>query len=62
MKSQDLRVTIKTDRYGRRWRLRRRELCPGCGQPDNCGDCTHEKISAREAMALGALPQERKAS
>lgn len=22
-----------------------RQVCPVCGQPDNCGDCTHEPVS-----------------
>lgn len=43
------------DRYGRRWTLPDRELCPVCGQPDNCGDCTHKRLSRAQALALGAI-------
>lgn len=26
------------------------ELCPVCGQPDNCGDCTHEEEGSLESI------------
>ena len=48
-----------TDRYGRTWNLPSGELCPECGQPDNCGDCTHEPITAEQAAELGANDNER---
>lgn len=44
---------MRTDRYGRLWDLPPAELCPTCGQPDNCGDCNHEPMTADEARQLG---------
>jgi hypothetical protein len=42
-----------TDKYGRTWgSLTRKELCPVCGQPDNCGDCNHKKLSAQNVIDL----------
>lgn len=32
------------DRFGRVWWLQQAELCKECGQPDNCGDCNHERL------------------
>ena len=29
------------------------ELCPECGQPDNCGDCDHNPLSRDEIERLG---------
>lgn len=43
------------DRYGRIWRLPQAELCPECGQPDNCGDCNHEPLTDEQAAELGAI-------
>lgn len=40
------------DRYGRAWDLPANERCPECGQPDNCGDCTHEPLSDEDAEVL----------
>jgi hypothetical protein len=40
------------DRYGREWDLPASELCPTCGQPDNCGDCNHEPYTDDEAACL----------
>ena len=45
--------SVSQDRYGRIW-PRGIETCEECGQPDNCGDCNHEKLGADEARALGA--------
>lgn len=46
-------MTVKhTDRYGRTWDLPSRELCPGCGQPDNCGDCDHQPLTDEQAAQL----------
>lgn len=34
------------DVYGRDWyNVSPSELCSECGQPDNCGDCTHGRLS-----------------
>ncbi len=33
------------DKYGRVWSFLKNELCPICGQPDNCGDCNHERLT-----------------
>jgi hypothetical protein len=41
------------DKYGRVWKLPKRELCVVCGQPDNCGDCNHKKLSLKEVKVLG---------
>lgn len=40
------------DIYGRKWNLPDVELCPECGQPDNCGDCTHEPLTDADAALL----------
>lgn len=40
------------DRYGVEWDLPPAELCSICGQPDNCGDCTHQPLSAWEIALL----------
>jgi hypothetical protein len=29
------------------------ELCPECGQPDNCGDCNHGPLTHDEVRELG---------
>jgi len=46
---------MTTDKYGRKWNLSKNELCPTCKQPDSCGDCNHEKLTASDAQALGAI-------
>ena len=46
---------LSTDRYGRLWDLPAIELCPECGQPDNCGDCQHGPLSDADARLLGAV-------
>ncbi len=54
-------VTRKTtDKFGRRWEgFDVRELCPECGQPDNCGDCTHNKLDDDDVLEMGGqLAQE----
>ncbi len=45
-------MTITTDRFGRKWDLPESELCPECGQPDNCGECNHEPYTDDEAATL----------
>lgn len=42
------------DRYGRVWPPGA-EVCPECGQPDNCGDCNHARINDEQALELGAV-------
>lgn len=44
---------MKTDKYGRKWPCPEMELCPVCSQPDSCGDCDHEKLSAEDVVNLG---------
>lgn len=50
---------IVVDKFGRTWDLSLSELCPECGQPDNCGECTHAALSPAEVAVLGGtLPAE----
>lgn len=44
---------MTTDRFGRIWDLPATELCEVCGQPDNCGDCNHERLSTDDVTQLG---------
>lgn len=30
-------------------------MCDECGQPDNCGDCTHGRLTDDEVLDLGGL-------
>jgi hypothetical protein len=41
----------RIDRWGRNWPSEM-ELCPDCGQPDNCGDCDHTRISDEDRLTL----------
>lgn len=42
------------DNYGRLWpSVPENERCAQCGQPDNCGDCTHEQLTDDEVLELG---------
>ena len=41
-----------TDLYGVTWDLPASELCPTCGQPDNCGDCSHKPLTEDEVYEL----------
>jgi len=51
-------MKIKYDKYGRGWKLPVRELCPTCGQPDNCGDCNHKRLRNSDVVTLdGILPK-----
>jgi hypothetical protein len=43
---------MTTDNYGVSWELPASELCPECGQPDNCGDCNHEPLTADDVREL----------
>lgn len=40
------------DIFGRIWDFPRNELCPECGQPDSCGDCSHDQLSYLEVINL----------
>lgn len=40
------------DRFGRLWILSPKELCKTCGQPDNCGECNHKKLSNKDVKIL----------
>lgn len=40
------------DKYGVTWSSVKSALCPICGQPDNCGDCNHKKLSKEEVRIL----------
>lgn len=44
-----------TDRFGRVWDHLSDELCKVCGQPDNCGDCSHDPLTEQQARHLGVL-------
>lgn len=53
----DFEPQPKTDTYGRDWsELPWEELCDECGQPDNCGDCDHTKLSDEEVAQLKGGP------
>jgi hypothetical protein len=52
-KRKDLRKSARAaDIYGRVWDLPESELCSTCGQPDNCGDCNHERLTDDEVAEL----------
>ena len=40
------------DKFGVNWNLLKEELCHICGQPDNCGDCNHKKLSKKDIKIL----------
>ena len=46
------------DKYGKNWDLPAKELCPICGQPDNCGDCNHKKLTKEQAIEMGATNEQ----
>lgn len=48
-------MAAKTDNFGRLWNLPNYELCPVCGQPDNCGDCNHEPLTETQVIELGGF-------
>lgn len=49
----------RIDKYGRAWRLPLYELCDECGQPDNCGDCTHGQLTVEDVRQLGGRPTDK---
>lgn len=59
--SKPYTVTINGDRYridifGRQWPFTSlEEFCPTCGQPDNCGDCSHGDLGDDDAKNIGAV-------
>lgn len=46
---------MNTDAFGRIWDLSTDELCPTCGQPDNCGDCSHAPLSDEDYALLNTI-------
>jgi hypothetical protein len=46
---------LTPDKYGRIW-PEGMEVCVCCGQPDNCGDCSHGKLSAEDVENLLGYP------
>lgn len=43
----------RPDVFGRDWGTTNdEELCSTCGQPDNCGDCTHEPLTDADYRTL----------
>lgn len=45
----------RADKFGRTWYLPASEVCATCGQPDNCGDCSHEPLTAGQVLELGGV-------
>lgn len=45
---------FKRDRYDRLWPVEI-DVCDECGQPDNCGDCSHGRLTDDEVLDLGGL-------
>lgn len=43
---------MRKDKFNRVWNLPVTELCQVCGQPDNCGDCNHKKLSQLDVDLL----------
>lgn len=43
------------DKFGRIWDMRPWDLCDECGQPDNCGDCNHNKLTIDEVKEIGCV-------
>lgn len=43
---------MKEDKFGRVWSYPDEELCNKCSQPDNTGDCNHEKLSPDEVIQI----------
>ena len=52
----DYTLVNPLDVYGRRWDvLSVHDRCYTCGQPDNCGDCTHTPLTDDEVRELGGI-------
>jgi len=49
---------MKKDKFGRTWKLPKKELCPKCGQPDSCGDCNHKRLTNKEVEILKGMFKE----
>lgn len=43
------------DVFGRRWHMPPHQLCDVCRQPNNCGECNHQKLSDAEVTELGGV-------
>jgi len=43
------------DKFGRGWRLPKKELCPKCEQPDNCGNCNCIKLPENIVRDMGGV-------
>lgn len=48
-------MTTTIDKFNTEWQLPLEELCPECGQPDNCGDCNHQPLTDTEVRQLGGV-------
>jgi hypothetical protein len=48
---------LSKDKFGVVWNLSIEEICPICGQPDSCGDCSHNQLSTVEVKALGGMAE-----
>jgi hypothetical protein len=48
-------MKLKIDKFGNGWRLPTSELCSTCGQPDNCGDCSHGKLTKSDVVILNGV-------
>jgi hypothetical protein len=46
------KTEVHEDQYGRVWPYPKDGLCPECGQPDSCGDCNHEQLTAIEVVKI----------
>jgi hypothetical protein len=44
-------VEVDCDAWGRQYPGM--TLCPVCGQPDDCGDCNHGRLSDDDVRAIG---------
>lgn len=43
------------DKYGRIWDNPIWDKCPCCGQPDNCNDCNHKRLTNKDVIELGGV-------
>ena len=48
-------MKLRIDKFGNGWRLPVSELCSTCGQPDNCGDCSHGKLTKDNVVTLAGV-------
>lgn len=46
------------DLFGNSWPdINPDETCPTCGQPDNVGECSHDRLSDADVRTLGGIPE-----